>query len=146
MRAELAELEGLARTLSDAEWVMPCSAESWPAGFVAFHIARGFQRQAEFVEQAVAGGGPHVFDWGDTHALNASVIAAHPSPTRDDVISLARTSVDRMAAAVDGRADADLERVAFVYEGHERSVLWVLRSLAVHHARGHRESIAAALS
>lgn len=51
-----------------------------------------------------------------------------------------------MAAAVAGRADAELERVAFVYEGHERSIRWVIGSLAVQPARGHRERIAAALS
>src|SRR5258708_560622 len=146
LRAELAALEIVTRTTSDADWVKPCAAEAWPVGFVAFHIARGFQRQAEFVEEAVAGRGPHRFDWGDTHALNASIVAAHPSPSRDEVVALGRKSVERMAAAVAGRADADLEKVAFVYEGHERAIRWVSGTLAVQHARGHRESIAAAVS
>jgi hypothetical protein len=145
LRAELEKLEAVARTTSDADWVKPCTAEEWPVGLVAFHIARGFQRQAEFVEEAVAGRGPHMFDWGDTHALNASIAAAHASPTRDEVVALARASVERMAAAVAGRAEGELEQVAFVHEGRERSIRWVIGSLAVGHARGHRESIAATL-
>lgn len=115
-------------------------------GLVAFHIARAFQRNAEFVEDAQAGRGPHRFDWGDTHALNAGVAAEHPTPSRDEVVALGTTSVSRIAAAIDGLADADLDRVAFVYDGTDRSVLWVVGTLAVRHARGHRESIAAAVS
>jgi len=146
LRAELEALELLVRTISDADWSKPCPGEDWPVRLVAFHIARGFGRQAEFVEEARAGRGPHLFDWGDTHALNASIAAAHPSPTRGETVALGRTSVARIAAAVGALADADLDRVAFVYEGHGRSILWVVTSLAVRHARGHRESIAAAIS
>jgi hypothetical protein len=146
LRAELAALEHLVRTTSDVDWSKRCPGEDWPVGLVAFHIARAFQRQAEFVESARADRGPHLFDWGDTHKLNASVASEHPSPLRDDVIALGTKSVGRIAVAIDGVEDGDLDRIAFVYEGHERSILWVVGSLAVGHARGHRESIAAALS
>ena len=146
VRGELTALETLASTITDAEWATTCPREEWPVGLTAFHIARGWQRQAEFVEDVTAGRGPHLFDWGDTHALNASVAAAHPSPTRDDVMRLATHSVARIAAALDALTDSDLERVAFVYKGHERSILWVVGRLAVHHAREHRESIMAAIS
>ena len=104
LRAELEALELLTNAVSEADWSKPCPGEDWPMSLVAFHIARGFQRQAEFVEEAHAGHGPHRF------------------------------------------ADSDLDRIAFVYEGRERSTLWVVSSLAVRHARGHRESIAAAIS
>src|SRR5258708_20921394 len=117
LRGELAGVEIVTRTASDGDWVKPGAAEAWPVGFVAFHIARGFQRQAEFVEEAVAGRGPHRFDWGDTHALNASIVAAHPSPSRDEVVALGRKSVERMAAAVAGRAAAPPQKGAPPYPG-----------------------------
>ncbi|HEV2009895.1 MAG TPA: hypothetical protein VGS17_02570 [Candidatus Limnocylindria bacterium] len=123
-----------------------CPGAGWPVRLVAFHIARGFERQAEFVEEAQAGPGPHRFDWGDAHALNASVAAADPSPTRAEVMALGPRSVRRIAAAIGATADADLERIAFVDEGRERSSRWVVGSLAVDQARGHRERIAAAIS
>ena len=134
------------RTIPDAAWSMTCPGEQWPVGLTAFHIARGWQRQAEFVEDANAGRGPHRFDWGDTHALNASVAAAHPLPTRDEVMGLGTKSVARIAVAIGTLTDDHLDQVAFVYEGHERSILWVVGRLAVHHSRGHRDSIAAAIS
>src|SRR5258708_22944317 len=117
LRAERAALEIVTRTPSDADGVKPCTAEAWPVGFVAFHIARGFQRQAEFVEEAVAGRGPHRFDWGDTHALNASIVAAHPSPSRDEVVALGRKSVERTAAAAAARADAARQRQGLACAG-----------------------------
>ena len=146
VRAELEALEHLVRTTSAADWSKPCPGEDWPVGLVAFHIARAFQRQAEFVEDAQAGRGPHLFDRGDTDALNAGVAAEHPTPSRDEVVALGTKSVERIAGAIDGLADADLDRIAFVYDGKDRSVLWVVGTLAVRHARGHRESIAAAVS
>src|SRR5438132_170599 len=52
LRAKLAELEVAVRSTGDADWRRETSAEHWPVGLVAFHIARGFQRQAEFIEAA----------------------------------------------------------------------------------------------
>ena len=143
---ELEALAALVHTVSDEDWSKACPGEEWPVSLTAFHIARGWQRQAEFVEDVAAGRGPHLFDWGDTHALNASVAAAHPSPSRDEVMALATKSIDRMGAAAVAMSDADLDRIAFVFEGRDRSVLWVVGRLAVRHARGHRESITAAIS
>lgn len=42
--------------------------------------------------------------------------------------------------------DADLDRVAWLYEGRERDVVWIVGSLAAQRARGHLESIAAAIA
>ena len=145
LRSELEALEQLVGTLGEAEWATLCADEGWPVGLVAFHVARGFARQAEFVEDALDGRGPHRFSWAETHALNAA-IAAHPAPTRDDVVALAERSVARIAAAFSGLTDGELDRVAFVHEGQGRSILWVVGRLAVQHARGHRESIVVAIS
>lgn len=146
LRAQSDELERVVRTLSDADWRRTCPHERWPVGLVAFHIARGFQRQAEFVENARSGGAPHRFDWAETHALNATVATAHPAPGRDEVLALAAASVERMAQALRAMSDEALDRVAWLYEGSERDVVWIVGSLAARHARGHLESIAAAVA
>src|SRR5438270_13047575 len=98
---------------SDLYWRSETEAERWPVGLVAFHIARGFQRQAEFIELVRDRGGPHRFSWDETHALNAEVAEAHPAPVRDEVIELARASVARMASALAAMDDGSLERPAF---------------------------------
>src|SRR5438445_10703678 len=100
VRAKLEELEAVVRATSDVDWQRATSAEHWPVGLVAFHIARGFQRQAEFIEAARDRQGPHMFSWDETNDLNAMIAAANPSPSRDEVIALARSSVDRMESAL----------------------------------------------
>ncbi|HEY8808206.1 MAG TPA: DinB family protein [Candidatus Limnocylindria bacterium] len=145
LRETLAKLETVVGSLSDADWRRETAGERWSTGLVAFHIARGFQRQAEFIEEAQQHHGPHLFSWGDTHALNAAVAAAHATPTRDEVIELARSSVDRVATALGRMDEAALSQPAFVFEGRERDAVWVAGRLATGHARGHLESIAAAV-
>src|SRR5438105_5006124 len=92
LRAKLVEFEAVVLETSDPDWDRVAAAERWPVAVVAFHIARGFQRQAEFIEAARHGFGPHLFTWDETDALNARVAAAHSSPSRDEVLTLARTS------------------------------------------------------
>jgi len=143
LRGKLTELEAVVRSTGDADWRRETSAERWPVGLVAFHIARGFQRQAEFIEAARDRLGPHLFSWDETNDLNAMIAAANPSPRRDEVFALARSSVDRMETALRAMDDVALARVAFVNEGRERDTVWVAGRLATEHARGHLESIAA---
>ena len=146
LRAKLAELEVAVRSTGDADWRRETNAEHWPVGLVAFHIARGFQPQAEFIEAARDRLGPHMFSWDETNDLNAMIATAHPSPSHDEVIALARTSVDRMDAALRAMGDEALARVAFVNEGRERDTVWVAGRLATEHARGHLASIAATVA
>lgn len=146
LRARLAELEAVVRDTTDRDWRRETNTEQWPVGLVAFHIARGFQRQAEFVEAVRDGLGPHRFSWDETHALNAAVADAHRSPSRQETIQLARTSVERIAKALGAMDDAGLARPAFVFEGRERDPVWVAGRLATDHARGHLESIAATIA
>jgi hypothetical protein len=146
LRGKLAELEVVVRSSGETDWRRGTGAERWPVGLVAFHIARGFQRQAEFIEAARDQLGPHMFSWDETNDLNAMIATANPSPSRDEVIALARSSVDRMDAALRAMDEDALARVAFVNEGRERDTVWVAGRLATEHARGHLESIAATVA
>ena len=82
LRMRLAELETVVSDTADRDWRRETAAERWPVGLVAFHIARGFQRQAEFIEAVRDGLGPHRFNWDETHALNAEI--AGPDERRSD--------------------------------------------------------------
>lgn len=146
LRVRLAELEAVVRDTTDRDWQRETGAEQWPVGLVAFHIARGFQRQAEFVEAVRDGRGPHRFSWDETHALNAAVADAHRAPSREETLQLARASVEHMVRALAAMDEAALARPAFVFEDRERDPIWVAGRLATEHARGHLESIAATIA
>ena len=142
LRDKLAALETVVHDTSESAWLRPTVAEGWPVGLVAFHIARGFQRQAEFIERSLQRGIPHHFDWDETNALNASLAAAHPSPSRGEVVALAQLSVDRIGKALSAASDEALARTAWIFEGRERDAVWIAGRLASEHARAHLESIA----
>lgn len=144
VEARLHALERVVSETSDADWERPCEGEGWSLGLVAYHIARGFDRQTGWVEDLVRGGDPHAFSWDETNALNESIARRHPRPSRDDVLRTARNAISRLRDAVGSLGDADLARPVFTYEGKERHIDWLLVRLMPRHADGHLASIAAA--
>ncbi len=53
----LQELERVTRDTATAQWAQVCKAEGWPVALVAYHVARGFDRVASFIEAAASGEG-----------------------------------------------------------------------------------------
>jgi hypothetical protein len=141
----LRALERVARETTAAGWVRRCKAEGWPVALVAYHIARGLDRQASFIEEAVAGRGPHLYSWDETHALNARIAGEHAMPTAEEVLATAHAAVARIRSIVVDFRDEDLRRVAFVNGSFQGTLEWLLRVLVPQHADGHLASIASAL-
>ena len=142
----LAVLHEVIAAATPAQWTAPCAAEGWTVGLVAYHIGRGFDRQAGWVEAALRGDVPHRFDWDETHELNASIAATHGAPTPEEALDVATASVGRIRSVIGQASDALLSRTAWLYEGHERSVEWIVGTLATRHADGHLASIRTALA
>jgi len=67
----LQALDRVTRKTNAAGWVRQCEAEGWSVALVAYHIARGFDRQASFLEAAATRREAHHYTWDETHALNA---------------------------------------------------------------------------
>ena len=140
----LRTLERVTRDASPPLWLRLCAAEGWPVALVCYHIARGFERQATFIDGAMSGAGPHPYSWDDTHALNARIADEHPLPTPDEVLATAHAAIKRVRILVDTLSDADLARVAFVNGAFHGDVRWVVQNLMPQHADGHLASIASA--
>jgi len=142
----LRTLEPVTGDAAATHWARRCAAEGWPVGLVCYHIARGFERQAAFIDGAISGAGPHRYSWDETHALNAHIAAEHPLPTPDEVLATARAAIERGRAVLTAMRDADLAGVAFVNSTFQGDVRWVVRSLMPQHADGHLASIASAIA
>ena len=142
----LQELERVTRDTATAQWAQVCKAEGWPVALVAYHVARGFDRVASFIEAAASGEGPHRYNWDETHALNARIAGEHPLPTRDEVLATARESIERVRSVVSQMSDADLAEVALINGPFQGSFEWLVRTLMPKHADGHLASIASALA
>lgn len=142
----LQALERVTRDTDAAQWVRVCEAEGWPVALVAYHVARGFDRVASFIEEAVSGNGPHRYSWDETHVLNAKIADEHSLPTRDEVVATARESIERVRSVVSRMSDAELAEVAFINGPFQGSFEWLVRILMPQHADDHLASIAAVLA
>lgn len=142
----LQALERITRQADATRWVAVCKAEGWPVALVAYHIARGFDRVASFIEGAASGKGPHLYNWDETHDLNARIASEHPLPTRDEVLGTARAAVDRVRTVVSRMGEEEFAGIAFINGPFRGSVEWLVRTLMPQHADGHLASIRAALA
>lgn len=139
--SQLRELERLVRDSDAALWSRVCQAEGWPVALVAYHIARGFDRQSQFIAQAMSGGGPHLYSWDVTHELNAQIAREHPLPSADEVLATAREAVERVRGTICGMTQEQLDNAVIVNGDFRGSVRWLVRTLMPQHADGHLASI-----
>lgn len=145
LSSRVGALRDLVAELDAPQWRVRCEGEGWPVGLVGCHVSLGLRRQARWLELLLAGRGPHRFSWERTNALNAVVARRVITPARPDVLLALDDGLVRWHRLIVRMADADLARVAFRLEGHERSAEWVARVLAVRHVDEHTRSIRAAL-
>ncbi len=142
----LQALERITRDTDAGRWDAACKAEGWSVAIVAYHIARGFDRVASFIEGAASGKGPHLYNWDETHDLNARIADEHPLPTRDEVIATARAAIEKVRAVVSQMSESDLSGIAFINGPFQGTVEWLVRTLMPQHADGHLASIRSALA
>jgi hypothetical protein len=97
-RRDHASVDELLRSLSSAEWSLPCNAEGWPVGYVAHHIGHGIVRPRGWIEQVLVGEDPFDFDRETTHELNRRRSGRLGLPAVDDTPRFVRVSAEHFAA------------------------------------------------
>src|SRR6266545_4546668 len=101
-----AMLEGL----SDADWKKTTSAEGWPVGVVAHHMAGG--------HKTIADGKPAPDLTMDMlHAMNAKHAEEHANCTKTETLALHKKNAAAAAALVRGLGDTDLDRSGTLLRG-----------------------------
>ena len=132
--------------VSPAQWSMRCDAEGWSVGFEAYHLARGLERQRSWIEAAILDAPPFVFDWDETHALNAEMSATEGDPDQAATLELLRGEAAKTTSLVRALSDRDLDRTAMVSGSRGLSVERVASLVMVRHMEDHLRSIHHALS
>lgn len=141
---KIQEIDAVLRETSEAQWRDVCPSEGWPLGVVAFHITLGIERQAGWVEDALAGRGPFEFSWAQTDALNAAVADSGILPSKAFVLGALAGARSRIHAALGRMSEDELERDALAYEGKPVPVRIVMR-IFIRHVDEHFASIRAKL-
>ncbi len=142
--AKAAEATGVMEKLSDADWKKVTSAEKWPVGVTAHHIAVSHELLGGLVKSVASGQAGPPIKMDDIHALNAKHAQDAASCTKSETLALHRKGVAAAAAIVRGLNDADLDKNATVLVGMPPMTAEQLTSgLLVGHIQEHLGSIRA---
>jgi hypothetical protein len=115
--AKVLEATAVLERLTEAEWRTVTSAEKWPVGVVAHHIAVSHELIAGLVKGLADGKpGPNI-PMDTIHAMNARHAEEHAACTKADTLALHRANAAAAAALVRGLDDAALERSGTVLAG-----------------------------
>lgn len=134
----IATVEGM----SDADW-RGTTAEGWPAGFGAWHIADGLTSVMGLVGMVANGGPLPPITSEMLDAQNASNLALHRDCSRDEVLSLLQANGATVTAAIRALSDEQLNRTATLplMGPQPVSVAQLIEHGLTGHARGHLAAI-----
>jgi len=142
--AKAAEATGVIEKLSDADWKKVTSAEKWPVGVTAHHIAVSHELISGLVKSVASGQAGPPIKMDDIHAKNAKHAQDAASCTKSETLALHKKGVAAAAAVVRGLNDADLDKSATVLVGMPAMTAEQLTSgLLVGHIQEHLGSIRA---
>jgi hypothetical protein len=106
-----AEFVAFIATCTDEEWGRVCSAESWPVGVVAHHIAWGHEVSAGWIRTIRSGndvpGSPQTHN-----AANEAKASEMAGVSRDEVIGIANRNLIGLTALLRSLTDEDLSQSA----------------------------------
>jgi hypothetical protein len=130
--------------LSDADWKKVTSAEKWPVGVTAHHIAMAHPPISGFVKNLADGKpGPNV-QMETLHAMNAQHAKDFASVGKAETIALHKKNVAAAAALLRGISDADFDRTGNVLAGAPpMSAAQLVTQVLVGHIDEHLGSIRA---
>ena len=115
--AKVAEATAAVERLTEADWRKVTSAEKWPVGVVAHHIAVSHALFAGVIKGLAEGKpGPNI-PMDTIHAMNARHAEEHAACTKPDTLALHRANAAAAAATLRGLDDAALERNGSVIAG-----------------------------
>jgi hypothetical protein len=131
---------------SSAQWQQPCGPDERPFGVVAHHIAE-VNRDFAAIVAVLAAGGTYspASSLDDVQAENARHAQAHQAVGRAQTLELLRANGAEMAQLLRTLDDAQLERVAGTFGGHQLTVQQVVEWIVIGHTREHLASLQAAI-
>ncbi len=138
------ELIGTVERCSDAEWRAPTSAEGWPVGVAAHHLAEGHKAIAALIQLAATGQPLPVLSMEMLDQRNAEHARQHANCTKAETLELLRQHGATAAATVSGLSDDQLNRTAPWRTGPLK-VREMIERILIGHIQNHLGSIRAAI-
>lgn len=108
--AKAKEAAAVLEKISAADWNKTTTAEKWPVGVVAHHIAMAHAGIGGIVKHVATGGAPTGMTMDDIHRMNAQHAKEFASVTKAETLALHKKNAAATAAILRGLKDADLDR------------------------------------
>ena len=130
--------------LSDADWKKVTSAEKWPVGVVAHHVAGGHEAIGGIVKTVASGQVMPHFTMDMLHEMNAKHAREHANCSKAETLALHKKNAAIAAGIVRGLSDADLAKSGPVHSGMPpMSVEQIVNGILINHISEHIGNIQA---
>ena len=140
--AKAAELTATIQKLSDADWKKVTTAEKWPVGVTAHHVAGGHEPISGIVKTLAAGQSIPGFSMAMLDEANAKHAKEFAGCTKPETLALHEKGAKAAAAVVRGLDDAQLEKSGTVLTGMPpMSCQQAIEGILISHIDGHMGSI-----
>jgi len=144
--AKVQEATTVFEKLSDADWKKVTTAEKWPVGVTAHHIASSHAGLSGVLKMLGDGKGGPGIQMDMIHAGNAKHAQEFANCTKADTVALHKKNAAAAAGVVRGLSDADLGRSGTVLTGMPAmSVEQIVTNILINHVDEHVRNIKTAV-
>jgi hypothetical protein len=140
--AKVQDATAVIEKLSDAEWKRVTTAEKWPVGVVAHHVAMAHEGISRIVKTVASGQPMPHFTLAMLDDMNAKHAKDHANCTKAETLALHQKNAATAATIVRGLADAELAKTGTVLaDAPPMSVEAVVNNILISHIDEHIGSI-----
>lgn len=139
------ELSALITGCTNEQWRQPCVNEIRPVGVVAHHAATVQQESFTGIVATLAAGetfSPKA-SMEEVDQINTQQAQEQAAVGKAEILHILRASAATITQHLRGLDEAQLERIAGTFGGHELTVAQVIEFVVIGHAREHLASIRA---
>ena len=137
-----AEMTGVIKGLSDADWKKTTAAEKWSVGVTAHHVAGGHEGILGIVKTLAAGQSIPNFTMDMLNDMNAKHAKEQANCTKAETLALHEKGAATAAAVLRGLSDAELDRKGTVLTGMPpMTTQQVIEAILINHISDHMGSI-----
>ena len=142
--AQAAEMTTAIEKLTDVDWKKVTTAEKWPVGVTAHHVAGAHEPIAGIVKTVASGQAMPPFSMAALDEMNAKHAKDFAGCTKAETLALHQKGAASAAAMVRGLSDAELDRSGVLLTGMPNmTVQQIVEGVLINHVAEHLESIRA---
>jgi hypothetical protein len=142
--AKAGEFTAVVEKLSDADWKKVTTAEKWPVGVTAHHVAGAHEAIAGIMKTVASGQALPPFTMAMLDEMNAKHAKDFAGCTKAETLDVNKKGVTAAAGMVRGLSDGELDKKGTVLTGMpEMSVQQIVENILINHVHEHLGSIRA---